>query len=473
VDDKQQPKLVLHYKGNLTKAGLILTGVLAPIWAGWSLYVAGWLGKAVILGGIVGYWDLALLFCFYVALFLLGLATIFVCLDNKIVLTGNGLEVPWHHLFEMVFERRRTWKDLVAVEFRHQNLRLIFATMGGVTFNMDGFNAAELKDFCVAIKSNAPDVQFSFDQKAIAMGIPGIKAATTKAAGFTATWEDDLASRFGTTAYVPLEAGAELQDRRLTVVGQVSFGGLSAVYLCRTADGEMAILKEAVVPLNSDEASRTKALEMFDREARLLKSLRHQNIARVLDHFVENNHNYLLLQHIEGMDLRQYIRENGPQSERIVLRWALEIAEILTYLHSHEPIIIHRDLTPDNLVLDKSGSLKLIDFGAANELIGTATGTLVGKQSYISPEQFRGKAKPASDIYSLGCTLFFLATGKDPEALSQSSLAETEAKNMPTLSKLIADCTALEVEERVASAHDVSNRARKYLNEAVVKAAED
>ncbi len=473
LDDKQLPKLVLHYNGKLTKSGLIITAVLAPIWAGWSLYVAGWLGKAVILGGLAGYWDLALLFCFYIALFLCGLVTIFVCLDNKLVLTAAGLEVPWHHLLEMAFERKRAWKDLRAVEFRNQNLRLIFSTLGGITFSMDGFNAAELKDFCVAIKSNATDVAFSFDDRAIAMGIPGIKASSIKAVGFTDTWEDDLASRFGTTAYVPLETGALLQNGRWEVIGQVSFGGLSAVYLCRTTDGELAILKEAVVPLNSDDNSRAKALEMFDREARLLKSLRHQNIARVLDHFVEKNHNYLLLQHIEGIDLRQYIKEHGPQSERIIIRWALEIAEILTYLHCHIPAIVHRDLTPDNLVLDKSGSLKLIDFGAANELIGTATGTLVGKQSYISPEQFRGKAKPASDIYSLGCTLFFLATGKDPDALSQSSLPPSQDKPMSTLSALIADCTALETEERLQSAQEISVRARKYLHDALITAAED
>ena len=473
MDIKQEPRLVLHYRGNLTKTGLIISCVLAPIWAGWSLYVAGWVGKAVLLGGIAGYWDLAMLFCFYIALFVLGLFTIFVCLDNKLVLTSAGLEVPWHHLLEMFFERKRSWKDLESVEFRDQDLRLTFAMLGGVTFHIDGFNANELKDFCVAIKSNAPDVKFTFDQKAIEMGIPGIKAASSKTGGFTATWEEDLASRFGTTAYVPLEAGAKLQDGRLTVIGQVTFGGLSAVYLCRTTDGITAILKEAVVPLNSDQSSRAKATEMFEREARLLKSLRHPNIARVLDHFVENDHNYLLLQHIEGIDLRRYIKEQGPQSERVIMRWALEIAEILKYLHGHDPVIIHRDLTPDNLVLDKSGSLNLIDFGAANELIGTATGTLVGKQAYISPEQFRGKAVRGSDIYSLGCTLYFLATGHDPEALAQSSLSEEKSILKPRLNALISDCTALELEERISDVGQISERARKYLAETTATAEED
>ena len=467
----QQPRMVLHYKGNLTKLGLIITAVLSPLWAGWSLYVAGWLAVAVIQGGILGYWDLAILFCFYVALVALGLFTIFICVNNKLVLSSTGLEVPSQYLMQMMFSCKRNWKELRSVEFRQDNIRLIFDTIGDVTFNQRGFNANELKDFCIAIKANAPEATFSFDNKAIEEGIGGMKA--TKAGGFTATWEDDLASRFGTTAYVPMESGAILQNGRLTVIGQVSFGGLSAVYLCRTPNGETTILKEAVVPLNSDQAARAKALEMFEREARLLKSLRHPNIARVIDHFVENHHNYLLLQHIEGIDLRQYVKENGPQSERILMRWMLEIAEVLTYLHTHEPAIVHRDLTPDNLVLDKSGSIKLIDFGAANELIGTATGTLVGKQAYISPEQFRGKATTGSDIYSLGCTLYYLATGKDPEALSQSHLPTEVAKDMPVLSDLITRCTELEAEERISSSLALEVRAREYLVAALAHASED
>jgi serine/threonine protein kinase len=150
------------------------------------------------------------------------------------------------------------------------------------------------------------------------------------------------------------------------------------------------------------------------------------------------------------------------------MRWALEIAEVLSYLHSHQPVIVHRDLTPDNLVLDRSGALQLIDFGAANELIGTATGTLVGKQAYISPEQFRGKATPASDIYSCGCTLFFFATGKDPEALSQSHLDEERAESMPVLNDLIAKCTELEASERVSSCLEIETMTRQYLAQALV-----
>jgi serine/threonine-protein kinase len=273
-------------------------------------------------------------------------------------------------------------------------------------------------------------------------------------------WEKDLASRFGSTAFVPLDVGAALQDGDLKVIGQMSFGGLSAVYLCKNKNQETVVLKEAVVPMNADPASREKALDMFKRETHILKGLSHQHIARVLDHFVERGHDYLVLEHIDGLDLRAYVKEHGPQSERMILRWAIEIADILQYLHEQDPAIIHRDVTPDNLVIDRTGNLKLIDFGAANEFVGTATGTLIGKQAYIAPEQFRGKAVPQSDIYSLGCTLYYLATGGDPEALSESSLPDPQASAMPILNALIESCTQIELTDRLPSMGAVKNSIR-------------
>jgi len=111
--------------------------------------------------------------------------------------------------------------------------------------------------------------------------------------------------------------------------------------------------------------------------------------------------------------------------------------------------VIHRDFTPDNLVLQNDGKLVAIDFGAANEFIGNATGTFVGKHAYIAPEQFRGKASPQSDLYAMGGTLYYLLTGEDPLALSVSDPAEKVAVS-PALAKLVYDLTL--PEGRIASA---------------------
>ncbi|CAN5295672.1 hypothetical protein BH10CYA1_BH10CYA1_28800 [soil metagenome] len=465
MDSNDLPRLVIRYKEDQARNALFLAIALAPVWGIWALYVSSWLAKALFQGGFFGYEDLFCLLLFYLGLVALGSFTVLVCLDNKFALTQDGLELPRRFLFDLAMLRKRPWAHLDLIEFKNDELVLRFGNTlqkGQVRFRLAGVKTSDLKDLVVAVRSNAPETRCVFDRKAVEMGIPGIQANPNNES-FTAIWERDLASRFGSTAFVPLEAKSKLQDGRLTVIGQISFGGLSAVYLCKDNLGETVILKEAVVPLNADTASKAKALELFQREAKILQALSHPNIARVLDHFVENGRDYMVIEHINGMDLRAYVKEHGPQPERLIMRWALEVADILNYLHNQNPPIIHRDVTPDNLVLDRTGSIKLIDFGAANEFIATATGTLVGKQSYISPEQFRGHAVPQSDIYALGCTLFYLANGADPEALSQSSLTSDSTAKMTALSELISECTAMELEDRLPNMLAVGDKARQYM----------
>jgi hypothetical protein len=420
-----------------------------------------WLGQAVFQGGFMAYPDLAALFVFYALLLFCGIVTVSVCLDNKLVLKQDGLHVPAAFFLEMNYSCVRPWKELRVAEFKNEQLILSFVD-GTSVFKVKGIKAGDLKDLVIAIRTNSPETRCMFDRKSIGMGIAGIKAGPDDKT-FTSVWEEDLAVRFGSTAFVPLETNTQLQDGRLKVIGQVSFGGLSAIYLCKDNLGETMILKEAVLPANSPVATREKALEMFKREASILQGLNNVHIVRVYDNFVEKGRHYMLLEHVEGLDLRQYVRELGVQSERVIIRWALETAEILEYLHTQTPPVVHRDLTPDNLVLDRTGSIKLIDFGAANVFIGTATGTLVGKQSYISPEQFRGKASAQSDIYSLGCTLYYLATGKDPDALSQSELPEPLRASMPSLNALIKKATELELEDRFQNAGEIVRTTRDYF----------
>jgi serine/threonine protein kinase len=135
----------------------------------------------------------------------------------------------------------------------------------------------------------------------------------------------------------------------------------------------------------------------------------------------------------------------------------------LSYLHSMEPVVIHRDLTPDNLICSEQGRIFLIDFGAANDAIGTATGTMVGKQSYISPEQFRGKAVAASDIYAFGGTLHFLLTGKDPIPLSSSHPRALNPLVSRDVDQFIARCTQQNDHDRpdTTSCAQFVNRLRK------------
>jgi hypothetical protein len=444
AEHQLQPQLNIHYKEDQARNGLAILLALSPVWGLWSIYVSSWLLIALLKAGIGGYEDLLALLLFYIGLIFVGLFGLFICLDAKFVVNEKELRLPWRYFLNLGFTRKQKWSDLQTVDFKDDELILKF------------------RDLVVAVRSNAPEARCSFDKKAIETVMPDSQAAPSADGSFTAVWEQDLASRFGSTAFVPLEARAKLKNDTLTVIGQVSFGGLSAVYLCKDKLGDSVIVKEAVVPLNSDMAMKEKAIEMFQREAKILQGLNHPYIARVLDHFVENDRHYLMLEHVNGVDLRAFVREHGQQGERLVMRWALDMALILSYLHAKEPPIIHRDITPDNIVLDRLGSIKLIDFGAANELLGTATGTLVGKQCYIPPEQFRGKATTQSDIYALGCTLYYLTTGTDPEPLSQSSLPDDLKEKYPALNELIEKCTAMEAENRLQTAEDVVALARAY-----------
>ena len=249
---------------------------------------------------------------------------------------------------------------------------------------------------------------------------------------------------------------------------QLSAGGLSAVYLCELGDKDLVIIKEAALPADLKEEARLKAKVMFAREAEILRGLDHPFIAKVLDNFVERGRDYLVLEFVPGESLRQIVRKSGALSEQTVLKYALKIAHILDYLHDLKPAIVHRDITPDNLVVREDGEIILIDFGAANSLIGAATGTIVGKQAYIAPEQFRGKATGQSDLYALGGTLFFMLTGQDPEALSESHPRNSRSEISNQVDQLIAQCTAIDTTKRIASANDLIEMISKLLPDTIL-----
>jgi len=287
-------------------------------------------------------------------------------------------------------------------------------------------------------------------------------------ASYTDLWEEELGRRFCPTAYIALEPGKSLRNNTIKVVSHLASGGLSALYLCQMDGRKLVVLKEAVVPESSTESVREKARELFEREAHLLMKLDSPSIVKILDCFVENGRNYMLLEHANGIDLRQLVKQNGQQSESDVLEWAIQIANALKFLHDREQPIIHRDLTPDNIVLRNDGQIVIVDFGAANEFIGNATGTFVGKHSYIAPEQLRGKATVHSDIYAFGCTLFYMLSGKEPEALSPSILKEHVTSASDELSELIESCTQLEASDRYQSVAQLIPVLRRLAAQSIV-----
>jgi len=215
-------------------------------------------------------------------------------------------------------------------------------------------------------------------------------------------------------------------------------------------------LKEFLLPVYVDVSARRRALEIFEKEARLLKELSHPNVVKLVDYFVEDHRAYLVLEHIDGKSLRQIVQQEGARAEDEVRSLAAQMCAILEYLHSQSPPVVHRDFTPDNLILRKDGTLKLIDFNVAQQSDdSSALSSVVGKPNYLSPEQFRGAPVPQSDIYALGACLQFLLTGEDPIAIISSNPSLSRDDVSAELSAIVQKATQPQLVDRFASASEI------------------
>lgn len=204
---------------------------------------------------------------------------------------------------------------------------------------------------------------------------------------------------------------------RYRIVRQLGRGGMGAVYeavderLSRTV-----ALKERLVV--TDDLKRA-----FEREARLLANLRHPALPKVIDHFSEDDGQFLVMEFIPGSDLGELLqRRQRPFSPTEVAAWADELLDALDYLHTHDPPVIHRDIKPSNLKLTAQGKIVLLDFGLAKGTAGQMTRTTSGMSvvgytlNYAALEQIQGeRTAPRSDLYSLAATLYQLLTGRIPE----------------------------------------------------------
>jgi len=213
------------------------------------------------------------------------------------------------------------------------------------------------------------------------------------------------------------------------------------------------VLKEFVLPTNAGSDVRGESFAHVRKEANFLETLHHPFIVRLLEHFVEDHRAYLVLEYVAGQTLRQLVKDSGAQKERestATLRAALDICR---FFHSQSPPIVHRDLTPDNFIQSETGQLTLIDFSVAQFMEAERTRTVCGKHNYMAPEQFRGNPCTQSDLYSLGCTAYFLITGEDPLPLSCLSLPESFEASAD-FSKVISKLTRLTLEDRYKTADE-------------------
>jgi len=218
-----------------------------------------------------------------------------------------------------------------------------------------------------------------------------------------------------------LEGGTVLNSR-YEIVRRIGGGGMGAVYLAKDRNlGDAPRAVKEMVEAHLDPTQHEKAIGDFKRESLLLTSLEHPSIPTIYDYFYDlpASRFYLVMKYISGGDLASRMRSaiGGRIDERTVTDWGMQVADVLDYLHSRPKPIIYRDLKPANLMIDgNSGRVMLIDFGIARWVTQQEKGvTAVGTMGYAPPELFSGRVQPASDIYSLGATMFHLLTGSDPQ----------------------------------------------------------
>ena len=272
-----------------------------------------------------------------------------------------------------------------------------------------------------------------------------------------------------------------IQNRYL-VVQMIGKGGMGEVYLA--VDQRLG----SAVALKRTFFSDNNALgSAFEREARILARLRHPVLPKVIDHFAENGDQFLVMEHISGDDLAKRL-ENATEPFPLswVMFWADQMLDALSYLHSHEPPIVHRDIKPQNLKLTDENHIVLLDFGLSKDFDSSTTGNSMNSASvagysphFASMEQIRGTGTDArSDLYSLSATLYQLLTNTIPaDALTRADallggekdpivhLNEINPEISPSISGVILKGVGLRQDQRYSTAAEMQKALRRAFKE--------
>ncbi len=471
-------ELTIKYLSNDTAYWRNLMLLFSPIWGIAIPLIGLWVFAAYLFGNaFAGILIVAALLVFTMTCFF---ATMLL-MDTRITLSKNGIRFPPILTILSAYTNEAAWSKIKQLQvssplqpngasvantpLSELHLRFEMVDADEISLVVEAISSNDLEKLLMALSVWLPEEKRDANLLLLKQRLDGTAIAAGDPPSYTKIWQDELDSRFSATAFMPLEPGHAFANRSLVVVRQLAFGGLSAVYFCQEGGVNNRILKESVVPTNTKQELKLKAKEMFEREAAILLQLNHEQIVKVIQFFSEDDRTYILLEYVDGKTLRQIVGEQGCQPEDRVIRIAQSLCRPLSYLHDRNPSIIHKDISPENIVVQDDQAI-IIDFGAANEFLGTVTSTMVGKQAYVAPEQFAGRASASSDLYSLGATLYFLLTGTDPVPLTCSSPKEffcvdsTSSQMVVSneMDQFVKDLTELERSDRLMSVNAVLER---------------
>lgn len=265
-------------------------------------------------------------------------------------------------------------------------------------------------------------------------------------------------STSGNLSNEALAPGTVLQNR-YEIERLLGGGGMGMVYLAhdqRLANRPCAV--KEMVDHFIDPQQRIEANEYFAREADTLAQLKHSAIPAITDRFDDHNRHYLVMEYVEGRNLEEELAaRGGPLPEGLVIDIARQLCDVLAYLHGCTPPIVYRDMKPSNVMLTPKGRVVLIDFGIARLFKSARKGTMIGTLGFAPPEQYQGAVDPRSDIYSLGATLHYVLTARDPEKFPPFSfppVRDLRPETSTNLAAAIDAALAYQAEARPATIQD-------------------
>ena len=250
-------------------------------------------------------------------------------------------------------------------------------------------------------------------------------------------------------------------SNRYKIIREVKKGGMGCIYEAKHISLDKLYAVKELLNISMDSRNRLEAIQRFEQEGKILSELNHPNMPSVSDFFFLDGRYYLVMDFIKGKDLSNLLKDEYPDGipEESVMEWALQICEILEYLHNRNPPVIYRDIKPANIMIRESDKKPvLIDFGIARKLFEedlSQTKTAIGTAGYSSPEQYEGKPVPQSDLYSLGATMYQLITGKKPVPFTFPSLINEKPDISEKTNAVVMTALRYNVSERFQSAAEM------------------